>query len=78
MGGLFGGSKSPPPVPPPAPPIQQTNQDVVSAERDAKRVAAKRKGIKKTVLGDSPVAGGTSYTTTTGQRTLLGGSTGGG
>lgn len=77
MSGLFGGGSkaapAPPPVPPPAPPIVQTSQDVVTAERDQKRIAAKRKGLAKTVLGGADNAGGTSYTESVGQRTLLGG-----
>jgi hypothetical protein len=42
--------KVPDPAPPPPPPPSQTGSDVLSAEQEARRQAAKRKGIQSTLL----------------------------
>ena len=80
MSFLFGGGGSKqaapaplPPPPPPIPPVVQTSPEVITASRDARRLALKRKGLASTVLAGTNLAGGTAYQTTTGQRTLMGG-----
>ena len=78
MGGLFGSKKSAPapplpPPPPPIPPVTVTSTEVQQATRDERRLAAKKKGLRKTVLGGAGEAGGTAYNESAGTRTVLGG-----
>jgi len=79
MSGFFGGGSKPaaapplPPPPPPIPPVSVTATEVQQSVRDEKRLALKKKGIRKTVLGGAGQAGGTSYQDNAGTRTVLGG-----
>lgn len=50
-----------------------TSTEVQQATRDERRLAAKKKGLRKTVLGGAGEAGGTAYNESAGTRTVLGG-----
>jgi hypothetical protein len=61
-----------PPIPPPVPPVSAMGTVVTDASIAARKLAAKRKGLKSTILaGETDTTD--SYSNQLGQTTLLGG-----